>query len=372
MVAFGCALAACAEPPPSAVAPSPPPAPAPVPVMPASTWRDATLSPQVAPTPEDPHVAELATACGALDGAMVAVARRVVAEGGEPDVDRVVAMLRESGSPLMRPRVLIGPSIRAALDSRRLSSPRCGVAVGGGKELAIIVDAQADLEPLPVRSRTGAWLDVRAVLHVPARGARIVVLGARGVPRTVGTTLEGDRVRARFALDRPGPFTVQLVADLESGPRPVLEARVFADVEPTTADETAPGEDLGGDDDRALERMVDAVRRLEQRPALKRDPRLDALARAHVEQLKRAGAVVHDVGDGNFAARFEAEGLRARVVGENVARARSLVLAHRTLHASPSHRLNLLNAQYTHIGLAVTRDDGGRVYVCEVFASPLS
>jgi uncharacterized protein YkwD len=59
---------------------------------------------------------------------------------------------------------------------------------------------------------------------------------------------------------------------------------------------------------------------------------------------------------------------RTTAARENVARARSLPLAYRALHASPSHRMNLLRADYTHVGLSVVNDDDGTVYVCQVFA----
>jgi uncharacterized protein YkwD len=182
-------------------------------------------------------------------------------------------------------------------------------------------------------------------------------------------------VRARFALDRPGAFTVQLVADLASGPQPLLEARVFADVEPPTPDEPAspaPGEEAAtADDVTSLGRMTAALRSSESLPVLKRDAALDTLARVHAEKMLAARAIAHDVGEGDLATRFETAGLVARVVGENVARAQSLALAYRALHASPSHRMNLLRAEYTHMGLSVVTDEDGTVYVCQVFASDL-
>ena len=81
-------------------------------------------------------------------------------------------------------------------------------------------------------------------------------------------------------------------------------------------------------------------------------------------------AVAHDLGDGDFKERFEAEGgIEARAVGENVAHAPTLALAHRALHASPSHRINLLRGDYTHLGIGVARASDGSVYVCETFAA---
>ena len=180
--------------------------------------------------------------------------------------------------------------------------------------------------------------------------------------------------RARFALDQPGAFTVQLIGDVAEGPRPLLEARVFADIPPTAPGEepAAPGEEAAGtsDDASALARMIGALRAVEGVPPLARDEKLDALARSHAERMRDGRAVAHDMGDGDFRARFEAEGsIDARAVGENVAHAATVALAHRALHASPSHRINLLRADYAHIGVAMTRAADGSVYVCETFAA---
>lgn len=244
---------------------------------------------------------------------------------------------------------------------------------GGEMLLALRVDAMADLSPLPMRARTGEWLAFEARLHVPARSAQLVVLGPRGLPRTVPTSLDGATgvARARFALDRPGSFTVQLVGDLEDGPRPLLEARVFADVTPSTPGDELPAPGEGeGDDAAALAGMIASLRTLEGSPALTRDETLDALARGHAERMRARRVVAHDLGDGDFRDRFEAGStLDAQSVGENVAHAPTVALAHRALHASPSHRINLLRADYTHIGIGVARADDGSVYVCETFAA---
>lgn len=302
-----------------------------------------------------------------------------------PDPDRAVLLLRQLGEPHVRPRVVTA-SGRAPLDDDALRAElaplggahaRCGVAfarTAEDKELlvAVVVEALADLEPLPIRARTGEWLTLTARLHVPASGARLVLLGPRGLPRTAPTSLDPKTraVRARFALDRPGSFTVQLVADVDGGPRPVLEARVFADTPPDDDPGPAPGEDPSASDGDALERMTASLRASESLPPLVRDRRLDALALAHAERMLAARAIAHDLGEGDLSARLEAAGLSATTIGENVARARTVALAHRALHASPSHRLNLLHARYTHAGFAVVRDDD-LVYVCEVFTSGL-
>lgn len=361
-------------------------------------WVTATRSPWAASNEEgrDPRESALAAVCGIEDAALTRVAREIVASRarglGTPDADAIVSKLRVAGEPHVRPRLIVA-SGRAPIDDTKLrpelaargagtrAPVRCGIAIaptphGGEVLVALRVDALADLAPLPTRARTGEWLTLEARLHIGARAAKVVILGPRGAPRTVPTALDPATgvARARFVLDQPGAFTVQLVGDIAEGPRPLLEARVFADVVPTTPGEepAAPGEDAGGsaEDAGALFRMIAALRAFEGSAPLARDEKLDALARAHAERMRDGHAVAHDMGDGDFRARFEAEGtIDARAVGENVAHAPTVALAHRALHASPSHRINLLRADYTHLGVGLARAADGTVYVCETFAA---
>lgn len=351
-----------------------------------------SIEPRVAQVTRSPWKSTTADAfpCGEADAALEQVARRIVerrARGlGAPDADTVSAWMRASGEPHVRPRVVTATgkapledeTVQGRLEALRTPHARCGVARAplphGGEELvAVVVDALADLAPLPMRARTGQWLTFEATLRAPAEGASLVVLGPRGMPRTVPTSLDHETgiVRARFAVERPGAYTVQLVGDLSrGGPRPLLEARVFADVEPPQEDEgpaAVPGEDASSD----LAALIDALRAAESLPVLVHDPRLDAVATAHAERMRAAGSIAHDLGEGDLRARFAEASLDARVVGENVARGATVLQAHRALYASPSHRLNLLRADYTHVGVGLARADDGIVYACEVFAGGL-
>lgn len=339
-------------------------------------WAESTQSPWPA-TGTHP--------CGTGDAALERVARRMVAERarglGATDPDEVASWMRENGAPHVRPRIVSasgkGPiaddALRAKLDALRTERSRCGIARaplphGGEIVGAVVVDALADLKPLPTHSRTGAWLEVDATLAVPATDARVVVLGPRGAPRVVSTSFDRatQRVSARFVLDRPGAFTVQVVGDLENGgPRPLLEARVFADVAASSS-AVVPGEEASDPND--LESLVARLREAESLPALRRDRRLDAMASDHAARMRATRTTAHDVGEGDLRTRFSEASLDARRIGENVARAASILAAHRALHASPSHRLELLRAEYTHVGFGVARADDGTVYVCEVFA----
>jgi uncharacterized protein YkwD len=59
-------------------------------------------------------------------------------------------------------------------------------------------------------------------------------------------------------------------------------------------------------------------------------------------------------------------------LGENVGYSSPRNLVYLSIHnafvASPSHRANLVNRNYTHMGVGVAKDSAGRVWVVEVFA----
>ncbi len=355
-------------------------------------WARQTESPRpVDATSLSDRDGEILARCGRSEAGLVAVAQSAVArkaKGLAPlDLDGLAYAQRAAGEPHVWPRawLIAGRALDHATTLERvatwqrsfrdLGQRRCGVAHGtapdGTEIIAVIaVDALADMSPLPLRARTGQWLTFDARLLVEAPGARLIVLGPSGSPRTVPTSLESGHVRARFALDRPGAFTVQLVADGPTGPRPVLEASVFADVTPPSSPvpAAAPGEgERAADGPSTLAHMVDAVRARERMTPLRKDARLDALARAHAQRMMDARTVGHDVGDGDPSQRLEAAGLEARETGENVAHAPSLPLAHRALYASPSHRSNMLRSELDAIGVGVVTDSDGSVWVAEMF-----
>lgn len=364
----------------------------------APTWATSSESPRAVEARDlGAREAELLARCGVGDAGLRDVARRVVdrkrAGLAAPDADALAAMLRAAGEPHVWPRAWIVSGrglerdvVAKKLDAWRASfhdigERRCGVATattddGVDVVAAIVVDALADVAQVPVRARTGQWLTLDARLLVPATAAQVLVMGPTGSPRSVPASFANGRVRARFAPESPGAYTVQVVADVTTGPRPVLELAVFSEVAPPPSLELrpAPGEEAApgvGDASDALFRVVGAMRRAEQLAAPTRDARLDALARAHAKKMATAKTVGHVVGDGDPTSRLRDAGLSARDAGENVAHAATVVLAHRALYASPSHRANLLRAEFDRVGLGVVDDPDGSVWVAELFASGL-
>lgn len=357
------------------------------------SFPDVIASPR-----EATHVAEslqpFFEQCQLGDAALSRVAERFARRQSEGspalDVSEISFALRAEGSPYVWPRAwtLEGGDLQSSATVARMRSwldsfgdggeRRCGLSLVETNErsvlAAVAVDALADLEPLPIRIRSGTWVDFRARLLVAAADAKVIVAGPSGAPRAVPTELDGARVRARFRADRPGPFVVQLLADVPGGPRPVLEAALYADAKPPTSffGDAAPGETsdsaAGGDLHAALLGMVNRARQSEGSSTLVREPVLDSIAQRHADLMLKAKRVAHDVGDGLPTARVEGAGLTVLAAGENVAHALDLTRAHRALWASPAHRENLLQPRFDRVGIGVAQDPDGSVWVCEVFA----
>ncbi len=354
-------------------------------------FPEATLSPlpvQDAPSALAPFFAE----CAAGDAALSRVAERVArrrAEGlAQLDVSELGFALRAEGSPYMWPHTWTYDGTgTAALESMHgwLTSfsdggeRRCGVAQvsthGRTVLAAVAADVLADLDAVPVRARSGAWLSVSGRLLVAATEAKWIVLGPGGAPFAVPTSFDGQRVQARFHADRPGAFLVQLLANVAGGPRPLLETTTYVDVRPPASffGDAAPGEpteplSAQADAATALLTMVNLARQSEHSPPLVRHATLDAVAEKHAQAMRQKRRIAHDVGDGDPRSRVESTGLDILSTGENVAHALNVVRAHRALWASPSHRENLLEPRYDKIGIGVAPDPDGSLWVCEVFA----
>jgi uncharacterized protein YkwD len=361
----------------------------------APSWDDWTSSPRPVDAGSlQPLERAALAACGPGEAGLEETARailgRKLAGLPMPELDAIEAIQRASGEPHPWPRAWAasarsldeGPTLARlatwldAGERRR----RCGAAAGVSRDgthalVVVAVDALADLAPLPTRARTGQWLTVEARMRAPSSGGRVVVMHADEAPRTVPSWFDGATLRARFTPDRPGEMAVQVVADLATGPRPVLEATVFADVEPPSRDEdrAAPGEEAaaGASDGDRLAVMVAAARAAAGLPELRRDARLDAVAHEHAARMAAAHELAHDAGDGGPVERLRDAGLEPREAGENVAHAATVPLAHRALWASPSHRANLLGREFDRLGVGVVRDDHGEVWAVETFAGGL-
>jgi len=105
--------------------------------------------------------------------------------------------------------------------------------------------------------------------------------------------------------------------------------------------------------------------------ALTLDPRLVPIARQHSEEMFRLKYFGHQSPvNGSPFDRLASAGVSYSRAGENLAYAQSLAVAHRSLMESPGHRDNLLQADFTRIGIGViSAGSYGRMFT-QLFITP--
>ncbi len=370
-------------------------------VLPApNPWVAETKSPRPG-IPNDPLDGPITKLCGGgVDASLTTVATelaQVLAIRGElPDAQEIDWRQRKAGNPHVWPRTWGARIDGGTLDRTALlqdvktwlgkSAPkvRCGVALyrtGKGADakeaLAVIaVTPLADLVAIPTKAKAGAWIDLDAVLLGDVDKGQVILLPPSGAPKTIlSTTTSGTptHVTARFAVGNAGRWVVQVLAEDASGPRPVLEAEVYAGVDPPLAPPSAavPGEADGEgakNPKDALLLRLNGARAAEKLKPLVIDATLAKVAQAHAEAMMKKHLLGHDVGDGDPAARVAETGTKWKLLGENVAKAKTDLGAHRAIYASPSHRSNLLEGRFTKVGIGVAVDaKTGELWVTQMY-----
>ena len=103
------------------------------------------------------------------------------------------------------------------------------------------------------------------------------------------------------------------------------------------------------------------------------DDRLARVARAHSEEMARNGYFSHQSAGGQSPAdRLSAAGILWTHVGENIANCETVTQAESTFMDEPrferNHRWNILNPNYTRVGVGIARGDDGMLHITEDFA----
>lgn len=102
------------------------------------------------------------------------------------------------------------------------------------------------------------------------------------------------------------------------------------------------------------------------------DGRLAEVARLHSEEMAREGFFSHEGMDGSQPSnRVTRAGIQWRSTGENIAKCRDVAEAEAIFMDEPkfrqNHRGNILNPEYTHIGVGIARGPDGTLYITQEF-----
>lgn len=317
----------------------------------------STMAVTLAYTPSEAR-AELPPGC-VHDATLDAVAAFASTADHTPTAAELIDRAHEAGSTVPSLHALVtavgdqrgATAWTEALVDRGLGPLACGEATEHERRWLVAAPRQGSLR----RTRTGVAVTLAPGFHDPI----VYVLDRDGA--SVALPVEDGRVEIAEFGD---VVRVQLVARGPDGPRPVAELDVAATHIVSVAE-------FGGDGDVDTQfgDALESLRRATHRSNLRSNRLLAREARSHVDAVCRSGHVAHRV-DGELPdSRLAETGLRARHVGEVVARGATPGGAWDALLESPSHRATLGDERFTDVGIATAHDGSGRTCVVVLLAA---
>jgi uncharacterized protein YkwD len=236
--------------------------------------------------------------------------------------------------------------------------------------LGVVVSRrEIEIEPTPRRIEPGQTWSVRGVLPSGFREpSAVVMFGGRGKVERLSMDSDGARFRVEVSPAREQQsFTVAVSAVGPHGGMPLLQLPVEVGREPPSSFTTRAAPDES--EVRTVEAaealalaLLNADRARFSLGMLERDRQLDAVARAHSEDMRDNGFFGHvSPTTGGPSDRLARARVRTIAHGENVASGNSLHELEQALLASLPHRQNVLADGFTRVGIGVAqKDEGGR------------
>ena len=124
------------------------------------------------------------------------------------------------------------------------------------------------------------------------------------------------------------------------------------------------------DEEQRVIDLTNAERKKKDLPPLKFNQVLCEVARGHSSNMVKQAKVEHNLDGKTPYDRIKAAGYRYLLAGENLARADvTIEEVMEAWMASKSHRDNILDAEFTEIGVGLVRDEQNTYYT-QVFAKP--
>lgn len=239
----------------------------------------------------------------------------------------------------------------------------CGIASSERGQLLLAGARAGELAPLAVTRPL-----VRGSVIPSFRDPQIVVEDAAGELLRVAVAREQLARGVALSDELRRPVKVQLLARGPAGPRPLAE-RILTGDAPSAAEDDSEADSAGperpepgpGAHPHALVDQLAELRAAHSRQPLRHNRLLAEVAAAHARAVCDGGRVAHELVPGSDPEeRLRRAGVQARRVGETVARARSTAAAFAAFTESPSHRLTLLERDFTDAGVAEALDAQGR------------
>jgi uncharacterized protein YkwD len=328
---------------------------------------------------------------------------RAVPPEGPPPSRAVEFALRSSGLVDPPPHMVIaeasasaeageleqlGGKLRAVLEARAFN--RVGLAVespptrpGRRRILVALFDGRIALKPpFPRRLALAQRAMLRFEVTKTHRQIAVVTTEPDGSSTSMTPATHGDWRSVNIACRKAGRYQVEVTGEGRFGVEVLANFPVYCDRAPPTSvrfrRSVATGGQGGSNDVAALERDIlartNALRSKRRLTALQSNTQLAVVARAHSVEMSAKGFVGHvSPSTGSPADRVQRAGVVHLVVRENVARAYSTAEAMEQLMNSPAHRVNILSADVSNLGVGIAVDRSSRtpvLLVTQLFVQP--
>jgi len=244
--------------------------------------------------------------------------------------------------------------------ARNFPVTRYGIYVSPDGRVAGVVfgNVELTLDSFPRHAHAGATLRVRGEVNRRFDRASLHVTGAEG--RVEQTRFPARRIETDVRLATPGIYRVEVMGDGVMGPTLLANVPIYVDVAEPELDvklETSDGAAAPRTADEAQARMLTLLndgRRAAGVAELAPDAELTAIALAHTRDMVAAHFFGHhSPTTGRVEDRIRRAGILVIKMGENVSQGDSVEAAYGALMASPSHRANMLEPAFTHVGIGV-------------------
>jgi len=250
-------------------------------------------------------------------------------------------------------------------------------SLGGRRQLIITAPALIELAPLHrLKRRSDGQLRVDFRLPQGLSSPRGLISRSSGGIEEIMISSHAGQYTAQASCPRAQSCVIELLADGALGLKPLTQLSFPRALEELSQlpDEPrslgpARGAHLQEKRDWLLSKLQEERARVSL-PPLSLDPHLTRVAQAHAQEMASAHYFAHhSPRSGSPLQRLHSSGYVALKVGENIAQNKTLLGAHRSLYRSLGHRRNMLDPDYSKVGIGVSSGAQGEL-VTQLFALP--
>lgn len=260
----------------------------------------------------------------------------------------------------------------------------------------LLTQRAVSFAPLPGHVSPGDCFVFEGELHPPFSQPEILLTQPDGDTRVLDNFLSDPcafRTYVRLG-EMSGEYQLEVMGRYNMGPRVlalcslfpraaneplqyerVLQAARDGTLQPSQTPPPVRQKTTERDAEQVLLQLVNRDRAGVGLPALLESSQLAELARSHSADMRDGGFFAHvSPHTGRLRDRAEAAHVRYLRLGENIAVGADVQEAQRALMRSPGHRMNLLDPDFSHVGVGVVfetdKNGNQRVYVTQNFMIP--